>query len=261
MNKEDLESIIEDKSPEIKKKAILLFNGEVLCSQAYQKDPSAANLKNWQLAETALVDFVSQVKSASAERPAFSNKYAVYMSIKEDGLKVSKSKLYKDADKGLLRVQPDGSVFLSDVELYKRAYLSLKQKAGGNKVIEDLQKEKLEKEIKKLDEQNAKLAWDREKESGKYLLKSDFEMELAARAAVLETSLRQMASTKAYEWIAICRGDYTKSADMAAMVTAEIGAVLNDYASTERFQVIFVEKQGSRGRVNEENTEVDIHKI
>jgi len=177
------------------------------------------------------------------DKESFVNKYAVFVSLKEDGLKVGKSKLYKDAEKGLLRVQPDGSVLLSDVELYKRAYLTPRQKAGSNAVIEQLQKEKLELESKKLEEQIAKLAWDREKEAGRYLLRSDFEMELAARAAVLETSLRQMASLKSYEWTAVCKGDYTKSADMAAMVTAEIGAVLNDYASTERFQVIFVEKE------------------
>jgi hypothetical protein len=247
MDKTDLEKLIQDKPPEVKKKAILLFNGEVMCAQAYQKDPSAANLKNWQLAEAALDEFVSVLSSAVKEKPSFPNVIAVARHFKDEGLKVGKSKLYKDADKGLLRVQPDGSVLLSDVELYKRAYLTPRQKAGGDRHIEDLQKEKLEKEIKKLEEQNAKLVWDREKESGKYLLKSDFEMELAARAAVLETSLRQMASLKSYEWIAVCRGDYTKSADMAAMVTAEIGAVLNDYASTERFQVIFVE-QGSGGQ-------------
>jgi tRNA splicing endonuclease len=243
LDKESFEKLIKGCAPDRARKGVLLYNGAATCATAYQKDPSAASLKNMQAAEAALDEFVSLVKSASAERPSFGNKYAVFVSLKEDGLKVGKSKLYKDAEKGLLRVQPDGSVLLSDVELYKRAYLTPKQKAGSDADIDQLQKEKLELESNRLREQIAKLVWDREKEAGRYLLRSDFEMELAARAAVLETSLRQMAQTKAYDWIAVCKGEHSKAPDMAAMVTAEIGAVLNDYASTERFQVIFVEKE------------------
>jgi len=242
MDKESFEKLIRECPPDRQRKGVLLYNGAATCAVGYQKEPSAANLKNMQAAEAALDEFVSLINSASAERPAFVNKYAVFVSLKEDGLKVGKSKLYKDAEKGLLRVQPDGTVLLSDVELYKRAYLTPKQKAGSNADLDQLQKDKLDLESQKLKEQIAKLVWDREKESGKYLLRSDFEMELAARAVVLETSLRQMAQTKAYDWIAVCKGEHSKAGDMAAMVTAEIGAVLNDYAATDRFQVIFVEK-------------------
>ena len=255
MEKQDLEKLIESKPPEVSKKAILLFNGHIKCAQAYQNDPSAANLKNWQLAEAALDEFVSSLSQdrSGKDRPAFRNKIAVAKYLKDQGVKIGKSKLYKDAEAGKLRVQPDGSVLLSDVELYVRAYLTPRQKAGDNQDIEALQKEKLELESEKLKEQIAKLAWDREKEAGKYLLRSDFEMELAARAAVLETSLRQMAQSKAYDWIAVCKGEHSKANDMAAMVTAEIDAVLNDYAATDRFQVIFLE--GSRGQGFEGSSE------
>jgi hypothetical protein len=242
LTKDDFEKLIKECAPDRARKGVLLYNGAATCAAAYQKEPSSASLKNMQAAEAALDEFVSLVKSASAERPSLPNKYAVFEILKAEKMKVGKSKLYKDAEKGLLRVQPDGSVLLSDVELYTRAYLTPKQKAGNDADIEQLQKEKLELESKKLEEQIAKLVWDREKEAGRYLLRSDFEMELAARAAVLETSLRQMASTKAYDWIAVCKGEHSKAGDMAAMVTAEIGAVLDEYASAERFQVIFVEK-------------------
>jgi len=161
MDKESFEKLIKECPQDQQRKGVLLYNGAATCAAAYQKDPSSASLKNMQAAEAALDEFVSSLKASSAERPSFVNKYAVFVSLKEDGLKVGKSKLYKDAEKGLLRVQPDGSVLLSDVELYKRAYLTPRQKAGGDRHIEDLQKEKLEKEIKKLEEQNAKLVWDR----------------------------------------------------------------------------------------------------
>ena len=191
----------------------------------------------------AIEEFVAKIEPAKAEKPSLKNKIAVARYIKDRGFKIGKSKLYKDAESGKLRVQADGSVLLSDVDLYIRAYGTPRQKTAGSAEIEFLQKEKLELESKKLREQIAKLEWDREKEAGKYLLRSDFEMELAARASVLVTSLRQMAETKAYDWIAVCKGEHSKAADMAAMVTAEIDNVFNDYAATDRFQVIFVEKQ------------------
>lgn len=247
MDKEAFEKILKTCPPDKAKKGVLLFNGMTTCAVAYQKEPTSASLRDWQKAEAALDEFVAGIDAAKAEKPSFKNKIAVARYIKDQGVRIGKSKLYKDAESGKLRVQADGSVLLSDVDLYIRAYGTPRQKAGDNSDIEFLQKEKLGLESKKLKEQIAKLEWDREKEAGRYLLRSDFEMELAARAAVLETSLLQMAQSKAYDWVAVVHGEHSKAADMAAMVTAEIGAVLNDYAATDRFQVIFVEKD-SRGQ-------------
>ena len=187
----------------------------------------------------------------------FRNRVQVYEHLKQNNIQIGRSKLYMDANSGKLRVQPDGSVLLSDVELYVRAYLSPKQKASVDADIEALQKEKLELESKKLREQIAKLEWDREKEAGKHLLRSAFEMELAARAAVLDTMLRQMASLKAYEWISACKGDHGKASDLAAMVTAEIGEALNEYASTDKYQVIFIDDPKAPKELNEDQSEAD----
>lgn len=240
MNKEDFDLLIRDCPPEISKKGILLFNGVVSGAAAYQQESILSNLKNWQAAEAALGEFVRNLSIKKPDSAVFRNRVAVIDYLKQQQIKVGKSKLYKDADSGRLRVQADGSVLLSDVELYMRAYLTPKQKTSVTADIEELQKEKLELESKKLKEQIAKLEWDREKEAGKYLLRSDFEMELAARAAVLQVTLQQMAESKAYEWIAVCKGDHTKTNDLSAMITAEIAAALDSYASTSSFQVVFI---------------------
>jgi hypothetical protein len=238
MNKDDFDKLIQNYPPEQAKKGILLFNGVVSSAAAYQKDASLGNLKAWQAAEMALDEFIGGLKN-KADSEAFRNRVAVVEYLKRNNIRISKTKLYRDADTGKLRIQPDGSILLSDVELYTRAYLTPRQKASMNADIEALQKEKLELESKKLREQIAKLEWDREKEAGKYLLRSSFEMELAARAAVLQVTLQQMASTKAYEWIAVCQGNHTKAQDLTAMITAEIDEALNNYASTDSFHVIF----------------------
>jgi hypothetical protein len=239
MNIEEFNLLIRDLPPEISKKGILLFNGNVSGAAAYQKDASLSNLKSWQAAEAALDEFIGNLKNKT-DSAVFRNRVAVVEYLKRNNIRISKTKLYRDADTGKLRVQPDGSILLSDVELYTRAYLTPKQKASMNAEIEALQKEKLDLESQKLKEQIAKLVWDREKEAGRYLLKSDFEMELAARAAVLQVTLHQMATTKAYDWIAVCQGNHVKVPDMAAMITSEIDSCLNDYASCERYQVIFI---------------------
>ncbi|MBU2623428.1 MAG: hypothetical protein KKD92_14040 [Proteobacteria bacterium] len=257
MNKNEFDKLIQNYPPEKAKKGILLFNGVVSGAAAYQQDSSLSNLKSWQAAEAALDEFIGGISNKS-DSAVFRNRVAVIEYLKKNNIRIGKSKLYKDADFGKLRVQPDGSVLLSDVELYTRAYLTPKQKTAVNADIEALQKEKLEKENQKLDEQIAKLAWDREKEAGRYLLRSDFEMELAARAAVLEMSLRQMAQTKAYDWVAVCRGEHSKAADMAAMVTAEIGTVLNDYATTDSFQVIFIPEE-SQALKNQDKLKLENH--
>ena len=243
MNKQEFDSLIQDCPPEVSTKGILLFNGVVSCAAAYQVDSSLNNLRAWQAAEAALAEFINNLTANKSDSSAcFRNRVAVFQYLRSQNIKIGRSKLYQDADSGKLRMQRDGSILQSDVDIYIRAFLSPKQKAAAYADINVLQKEKLEKENKKLDEQIAKLAWDREREAGKYLLRSDFEMELAARAAVLQTSLRQMAQTKVYDWIAVCRGDHGKASDVAAMIAAEIDTVLNDYATTDRFQVIFVKE-------------------
>ena len=253
MNKYDFDTLIQNYPPEQAKKGILLFNGVVSSAAAYQNDASLSNLKSWQAAEAALDEFIGGLKNKN-DSEALRNRVAAVEYLKRNNIRISKTKLYRDADTGKLRVQPDGSILLSDIELYARAYLTPKQKASMNAEIEALQKEKLELESNRLREQIAKLVWDREKEAGRYLLRSDFEMELAARAAVLQTTLQQMAATKAYDWIAVCKGEHSKAPDMAAMVKAEIDEALNNYASTDSFQVVFINEPAAP-KVLESETE------
>lgn len=242
MEKEDFEKILKSCPPDKAKKGVLLFNGMATCAAAYQKEPTSASLRDWQKAEAALEEFVSEIEAVKAEKPSFKNKVAVARYLKEQNVRIGKSKLYKDAESGRLRVQPDGSVLLSDVDLYIRAYGTPRQKAGSDKDIEFLQKEKLELESQKLREQIAKLEWDREKETGKYILRNDFEMEIVARAAVFDLTLKQMISSKIYDWIAVCKGDHAQANSVSVLIKSSIDNVLNDYANTEKFRVILLNK-------------------
>jgi hypothetical protein len=240
MEKEAFEKILKTCPPDRAKKGVLLFNGMTTCAVAYQKEPSSAKLRDWQKAEAALEEFVSGIEAAKAEKPSFKNKIAVARYIKDQGVKIGKSKLYKDAESGKLRVQADGSVLLADADLYIRAYGTPRQKAGVNQDIEALQAARLELENRKLEKQIEKMEFDQRVATGEYMLRSDFEMEVATRAAVLDTALRQMVAAKTYEWIMISKGDAGMAREVAAIINVEIDKLLNDYVAVENYHVVFV---------------------
>lgn len=238
--KADMENFLSKCNPETASRGIILFNAATKCAEAYQKDPTSGKLKDWQAAETAVNEFIGSQDSKPADNTkAFKNRIAVVQYLKERGIRISKTKVYRDADRGKLRTQPDGSILLSDVDLYTRAYLSPKKKTSIDPEIEALQKAKLNEEILKLKAQNAKFAHEREIETGKYMLKSDLEFELAARAAVFDTMLRQMTASKVYEWIAIAKGDTNMTKDVMASINNEIDQLFDEYTRTDRFLVIF----------------------
>lgn len=243
MDEQEFKNLIKDKPVDQQKKGILLYNGMVKSATAYQTESIKVNLLNWKASEEALEEFIAKLnvsggKDAGNNLPAFKNRIEVLKYLKDQGAKVGKSKLYNDSESGKLRMRPDGSVLLSDVDLYIRAYLSPKKKGGAAPEIEDLQRDNLEKQNKKLDEQIKKLEWEREKETGKHILRDDFEREIVARAAVFEISLKQMITSKIYDWISVCQGNHAQANSMADMINQSIDNVLNDYASTDKFQVL-----------------------
>lgn len=243
MDEQEFKNLIKDKPADQQKKGVLLYNGMIKSANVYQAESTKVNLLNWKAAEAAFDKFISKLNSADntavSDKPAFKSRVEVLKYLWTQGAKVSRGKLYNDAESGKLRIQADGSVLLSDVDIYVMAYLKAGKKGGMAPEIENLNKEKLNEEIKKLKEQNKKLAWEREKETGKYILRDDFEMEIVSRAVVLDVSLKQMISSKALNYISMCKGDFAQTAEVIREMTADINNVLNDYATTEKFQVFY----------------------
>ncbi|MBU1054854.1 MAG: hypothetical protein KKC46_13660 [Proteobacteria bacterium] len=177
------------------------------------------------------------------KRPSLKNRLEVLSWLKSQGCQIGKTKIYADSESGKLRLQPDGSILLADVELYKQAYLSPRKKAFAVAGIEILQRENLELDAEIKREKKAKLQWEREKEIGKYILRDDFEMEVTARAIVLDASLKQMVSLKALDWVSIVQGNHKLVKDMTDAILRCIEEALNDYANTDKFQVVFQKEE------------------
>lgn len=165
----------------------------------------------------------------------FVNRLEVLKHLKQRGFKIGKTKLYEDAQAGRLRVQSDGSVKLSDVELYEKAYLSEK-KSGAE---DCLARRKMELEVQRLENQVREQDLDYQKSIGKLIEKDDVEMELASRAAVLEAGLKNMIYVNASDWVHLVGGRPEKVLELAERMVEIVDGLLNEYAQVKTFQVLF----------------------
>lgn len=205
----------------------------------YTKDGSAASGRKWEAAKEKLDRLVDQLwaKYFKSE-PCFENIMAVIKHLKDSGYKVKKSKVYADAQKRLLQAEPDGRV----TELAVRAYAAGLDKKSSIRPedIENRTVEKLQQEITRLKTQNESAQLDLDIKKGKYILRSEFEMEVAARGAVLESGLRYFFQAKAGELIDVVAGDRGRSGDFIELLNTGLDSLMNDFANTEKFQVMIM---------------------
>lgn len=176
--------------------------------------------------------------ATTLQRPVFKSTLQVLEHLRAAGFKVSDSKIYRDKKTGLLNVNPDGTVDEADV----RAYAATLQRIGGNiDDMSDLSAQKTDKEIKILKIKEKRMQFELEREMGQYIPRKDFEAELAARGVVIEAGFRHFFSIKAREMIALVGGKVEKTADLLLMLNNGLDEQLNQYASTDVFQVLFDE--------------------
>ena len=171
--------------------------------------------------------------------PSFLNRRVAVKKLQDAGYKISDAQFYRHCKKGMVRINPDGSILEAEIRGYAA---NLKRVAGNIEDLNDMQSQKTQQEVKKLELQNAKLKFDQAKEKGKYIPRADFEAELAARAAVFDTGFRHAFNVHAREWIAIVAGKPEKSADFLQDLNRVLDEVLNSYATVKTFQVVFEEK-------------------
>ena len=161
------------------------------------------------------------------------------------GYKVSKSKIYRDAENGKIAVMTDETSGLKSVTglaAWEYAEKHLEKTGANSEDLKDLQARKLMNAIRIQEVEHQRKTFDLERERGKYLLRSDFEAELAARAAVLESGFRHLFNLKAREWIAAVGGKPDRQADFLAALNAGLDEQLNVYATTKVFQVLFEDR-------------------
>ncbi len=152
------------------------------------------------------------------------------------GYKLSKSKVGRDLKERGIKKNSDG-IYPGKAVLEYAATLERKGDAGLGPA--ELQAQKAAMEIDLLGLKTAKFEFEIDREKGKYILKKDFDAELAARAVVLDSGFRHFFATRAREMIVTVGGKIDKTADLLELLNQGLNEQLNVYASQDVFQVLF----------------------
>jgi len=216
----------------------LLTAAKERARERVQADPSAENLGAFDRAAKML-----EARLRPAPEPAHANRLEALKTLKRLGYKVGKSKLYADCSAGRLQLQPDGSVLDSELRAYVRRVGLEKPGEAGREADDsgevDLERRRLE--VAKLEEQVAKLKFDREILEGRYVERDQVALEIAARATVLEAMLRNILDSLAVERRLVdpAGGELRQSVVPADELRAEVSDALDRYASANEFHVLF----------------------
>jgi hypothetical protein len=176
-------------------------------------------------------------KLNDAER-LFSNLLEIIEYLDAEGWKISKSSVYNHAKEGKIRPDIGKNYSMKAVINYAKTHLTTKSTRQKTR-SEELQRDKTLAEIERIKEATLVDKIKRLRSEGELIEKNQVYLELAGRAAVLETDLKGMIQMRAGEFVDIVDGDEKKTGNLVRELTAEVDRVLNDFATTKEFQVIF----------------------
>jgi hypothetical protein len=239
MDKETLEKLIADQPRDVRAKGVLLFNGAAQCAQAYQSAPTAANLRDWEVAQAALTKFADQLGDKEDADKPLATLADVLEYLKEAGWKVTKTSLYRQQKEGKLLPRADGAYTIKSVEKYARTWL--KQQSTGKRISEkmdDLQRQKLELELSNLLLENKRKELSFNKEMEKLVPREQMEIELATRAGVLEAGLKHWIQSRTAEWVRLVAGDIKKVGALINVMSRDLDKHINSYAIAPEYQVV-----------------------
>jgi hypothetical protein len=191
-----------------------------------------------------LNEFEAELKAPAAEiqgEQDFKNLNEVAQYLDREGWKVSRSTFYKHAKEGRIKGAADGTYALKAVQKYAAAFL-MKRSDHQKMADEELQRKKTKAEIRRIEEQVKREQFKRMVEEGKYIPKDQLYLELAARAAVLDTGIRALIQLRCEEWISAVRGDHELTATLARVMISDFEDLVNAFATTRQFQVMFMEE-------------------
>lgn len=226
---------LENGTPAEQAELKIYHNARLTALREYKNDPTAFKKKDLDAATMGLESLVSKV--LKEEKPQlFKTRYEVFEYLKKLGLKVGKSKLYKDAGTGLLRVQKDGTIFMKDVEnyiLHPGANVAANQMSDND----NFANEKAEAELRKLKAQAEH--WESKTGilSGQLIDKDLFYGELAARALIFKSDLVNFFRSEASNMIAVVQGDPKKAPDLMDLCFTALEKALSHYSSEAEFNV------------------------
>ncbi len=175
--------------------------------------------------------------------PPFKKKIDVLAYLVSEGWQISKTALYDACTDGFLRPDKRSGLY-EKAAIDRYAKKKLRRQETGQKLDEEREersKRREEAEVRKVEAQAAKAEHELAALEGKFIPRADLDLELASRAVVFDAGLRSMIQAQAPALIELVGGDQAKIPDLIEAMGAATAALLSDYATTARFQVVFKE--------------------
>lgn len=202
--------------------------------KAYNKSSTVANLKDYQAAKTALGEFRNKKQQQeNPEQARFTVPDAVDY-LKVQGFKIEKSKLYNEkAIVGFKTIDNAVTFTKKDLDKYAKKFLSLLTEADSNNA-----EEKMKWETKIAEQKFHDMEFEAKIKEGRYVLCSEVEQMLAARAAFLKENLGQgFIHSRAPKLAEILKGNPDNIPELIDFYLKHIEEVFDYYSKPMRFEV------------------------
>ena len=204
---------------------------------AYEEKPAERNLRNWSAARDELERRVEQLwQKYFNAKPAFKNRLEAFRWLKKSGYKVGRQKVYDDADLGVLAVQPDKTVLISDVQDYARKNLEFSKDTDPKEMDPD-RRIRLERESDLLAIKIKRQNFEHEREVGKYVLKDDVRTEQAVKLNTLREGFKHLINTTALDLIAAVGGKAERRQVLINMISADADDLFDEFANMDEIGI------------------------
>lgn len=199
-----------------------ILNAKEEAKRRVLTDPTPANL-------AALDRATKMIEAYHAQKEqVFSNRMDVLHYLEGQGYKIGKSKLYRDCDRGLLKVETNGTVKKSSVDIYIAHPLS--NLIGPDGPDNDYLEQKTSYEIRRLQAQVEQLEFRNELERNLYVERDRYYRDLADRALIIKNDLNSHAYAKAAEITEKVKGDPSLIPDLIDYLIDEYALIVSRYA-------------------------------
>lgn len=165
---------------------------------------------------------------------------AILAYIDENGRKLGKTKLFDDIKKGRLKKQNDGTFRQRNVDRYM---VSLPMSGTPDIVAEkavDRQRRKEEADIRKALAAAEREEFDLAVKKGKFILKEQVHLELAARAVTLASNVKTSFEARNLDLVDVVGGNPKKGAALADLLESIVDEAFNEYSREMEFEVTFM---------------------
>lgn len=176
----------------------------------------------------------------------FKSKIAVHRWLVDNGWQISKTQFYEHCKDGLLRPRKGDGVFvLKAVEKYatlhvRKAETGQKESDREAKIREERMTLGLERERIGLEAEKFNL----EKKLGRYVLTSEVELMIVARAVAFMAHLNHTIQASVPDWIDVAKGDQAMASQLVEAISRAVEQRMGDFAVNAEFDVLLEANDG-----------------